>query len=423
MALSETPRSPWYAPFRELPPATWLSLALLGFASGLPLFLTGSTLKAWMTKENLDLGTIGIFSVVTLPYSLKVFWAPFLDRFAMKGLGRRRSWMLLMQIGMALALTGLALHPPHLSLTTVAALAVAVALTSATFDIAVDAWRAEALPHKLLGFGTSVHITTYRIAMLVSGGGALILAQRVGWKHTYLVMAGLTVLGMAGTLLAANTDAVARSPRTLREAILEPLKDLLKRPGIAELAAFAVLYKLGDWLAEAMTMPFLLRGMGFTLAQVGTVQKTTAMAAIIVGGLLGGAIITRVSLKKALFAFGLLQAASILGFWAISRLGPNLGLLVAANALENLAYGMGGSAFAALLMASCNRTYTGTQYALFSSLMALPRTVFAGATGFLAQRLGWSSYFLVCVLAAIPGLLLLLRYEKWGLREEGETTS
>lgn len=396
----------------------WATVLLLGFASGLPLFLTGSTLKAWMTQEGLDLKTIGLFSMVTLPYSLKVLWAPLLDRYALPGLGRRRGWMVAMQGAMALGLVAMALHPPHQDLLLMAALAVGVAVASATFDIATDAWRAEFLPQKMLGLGNSVHITTYRIAMLVSGGGALILAQYLGWRSTYLAMAGLTVAGMGGTLLAANTDAVARAPRTLAAAVVEPLRDLLKRPGILELGAFAVLYKLGDWLAEAMTMPFLLRGVGFTLAEVGTVQKTTAMAAIITGGLLGGLILTKVSLRKALFAFGLLQAGSILGFWAISRLGANLPLLVAANALENLAYGMGGSAFAALLMASCNRAYTGTQYALFSSLMALPRTLFAGGTGWLAEQVGWSSYFLVCVAAALPGLLLLLRYEHWGPPDE-----
>ncbi len=393
---------------------------LLGFASGLPLFLTGSTLKAWMTQEGLNLKTIGVFSVVTLPYSLKVFWAPLLDRYSLPWLGRRRGWMLATQALMVLLLAIMAMQNPQANLVALAVLAVGVAFASATFDVAVDAWRAEALPQSLLGFGTSVHIATYRVAMLASGGGALILAQYAGWRFTYFVMAGLTVLGMVGTLLALNTDAVARAPRTLAEAVVEPLRDLLRRPGIAELAAFAVLYKLGDWLAESMTMTFLLRGVGYTLAQVGTVQKTTAMLAAIVGGLLGGYILTRVSLRKALFAFGLLQAASIMGLWFISMMGPNLPLLVGVNSLENMAFAMGSSAMAALLMGSCNRTYTGTQYALFTSLMALPRTLFAGATGFLAQQVSWSTYFIICALAAIPGLLLLLRYRHWGLPEEEE---
>jgi PAT family beta-lactamase induction signal transducer AmpG len=402
-------------PLRQL-----ITLLLLGFASGLPLYLTGSTLKAWMTDEGLSLATIGLFSFVTLPYSLKVFWAPFLDRFSLSVLGRRRGWMLLMQLGMALALGFLAFTQPHLSLTRVAILALAVAITSATFDIATDAWRAEALDQKHLGLGNSFHIAAYRVAMLVSGGLALILAQAFGWRTTYLAMAVLTLLGMGGTWLASNTDAVATAPRTLREAIAGPLKDLLQRPGIAYLLAFAVFYKLGDWLAESMTMPFLLRGMGFSKMQIGTVQKTTAMVAIILGGLIGGWMLTRMKLVKVLWICGFVQAGSILGFWAISMLGRHLPLLVAANTLENLAYGMGGSAFAALLMGSCNRAYTGTQYALFSALMALPRSLFAGLTGFMADWYGWKLYFPICAAAAVPGLLLLMLWNRWGLPEPDE---
>ncbi len=403
-----------------MPSRVLASLMLLGFASGLPLFLTGSTLKAWMTDEGLSLATIGLFSFVTLPYSLKVFWAPFLDRYALPGLGRRRGWMLLMQAGMAAALFLLARSQPRVDLYRVAVLALAVAITSATFDIAVDAWRAEALEQKYLGLGNSIHITAYRIAMLVSGGLAMTLAQFFGWRTSYLLMAVLTCLGMVGTWLAVNTDAAAKVPRTLQEAVVGPLKDLLQRRGIGLLLAFTVFYKLGDWLAEAMTMPFLLRGMGFTKLQIGTVQKTTAMVAIILGGLIGGWMLTRMSLRKALWICGFVQAGSILGFWAISLLGRHLPLLVAANTLENLAYGMGGSALVALLMGSCNRSYTGTQYALFSALTALPRTLFAGMTGFMADYYGWKLYFPVCALAAIPGLLLLLLWDRWGLPENGE---
>ena len=404
-----------------MPPRRLLVLILLGFASGLPLFLTGSTLKAWMTDEGLSLATIGLFSFVTLPYSLKVFWAPLLDRFALPLLGRRRGWLLVMQGAMALALVFLARTQPHLDVLRVVGLALAVAVASATFDIAVDAWRAEALDQKLLGLGNSIHIAAYRVAMLVSGGLALILAQAFSWRTTYLVMAGLTVLGMVGTWLAENTDAVARAPRSLREAIVGPLQDLLQRKGIGYLLAFAVFYKLGDWLAESMTIPFLLRGMGFSKMEIGTVQKTTAMVAIILGGLIGGWMLTRMKLVTVLWICGFVQAGSILGFWVISLLGPRLVLLVGANTLENLAYGMGGSAFAALLMGSCNRTYTGTQYALFSALMALPRTLFAGLTGFMADWYGWKLYFPVCAAAAIPGLLLLLLYDRWGLPEPGES--
>jgi PAT family beta-lactamase induction signal transducer AmpG len=325
--------------------------------------------------------------------------------------------MLAMQAGMALALVLLAQSQPRLGLLRVVLLALAVAVTSATFDIAVDAWRAEALDQKHLGLGNSIHVAAYRVAMLVSGGLAMILAQVFGWRSTYLLMALLTALGMVGTWLAMNTDAVARAPRSLQEAVVGPMKDLLQRRGVGYLLAFAVFYKLGDWLAEAMTMPFLMRGVGFTKLQIGTVQKTTAMVAIILGGLLGGWMLLRMSLRKALWICGFVQAGSILGFWAISLLGRHLSLLVAANTLENLAYGMGSSALVALLMGSCNRSYTGTQYALFSALTALPRTLFGGLTGFMAEAYGWQLYFPVCAAAAIPGLLLLLLWDRWGLPE------
>ena len=403
-----------------MPTRRLLVLILLGFASGLPLFLTGSTLRAWMTDEQWSLVSIGLLAFVTLPYSLKVFWAPLLDRYALPGLGRRRGWMLLMQGLMVLALVLLARTNARLSMLRVVWLGLAVAFTSATFDIAVDAWRAEALDQKHLGLGNSIHISAYRVAMLVSGGLALILAQLYGWRTTYLLMALITCLGMLGTWLATNTDSAARAPRSLREAVVGPLTDLLQRPGIGYLLAFAVFYKLGDWLAEAMTMPFLMRGMGFTKLQIGTVQKTTAMVAIILGGLLGGWMLLRMSLRKALWICGFVQAGSILGFWAISLLGRHLPLLVAANTLENLAYGMGSSALVALLMGSCNRTYTGTQYALFSALTALPRTLFGGMTGFMAEAYGWKLYFPVCAAAAIPGLILLLLWDRWGLPENDE---
>lgn len=397
---------------------TYLVLILLGFASGLPLYLTGATLKGWLTDAHVSLPVIGLFSYVTLPYSLKVFWAPLLDRYSAPRLGRRRGWMILMQACVAIGLGAMALSRPEMRLWPLVVLATFVSFTSATFDVAVDAWRAEVLDRAHLGPGNSIHITAYRIAMLVSGGLGLILAQWMGWKATYLLMAALTVMGMAGTWMAPNTDHRAKPPQSLQEAIVEPLRDLLKRPAVHLLLIFTVFYKLGDWLAESMTVPFLLRGIGFSKAEIGTVQKTTAMIAIILGGLAGGWLLTKVRLRTALWVCGVVQASSILGFWAISLLGKNLPLLIGANSLENFAFGMGGTAFATLLMGSCNLKYTGTQYALFTSLMALPRTVFAGFTGYMAEYYGWKLYFPMCAMAALPGFLLLLLYDRWGLPEE-----
>ena len=398
-------------------PRQYLALVLLGFASGLPLYLTGSTLKAWLTTAGLDLKLIGFFSLATLPYSLKFLWAPVLDRFVPPLLGRRRGWMLLMQVALAGCLAFLALSDPHISLTRVALLSVGVAFTSASQDIATDAWRAEVLPSRFLGLGNAIHIGAYRLAMLVSGAGALILADHAGWRVTYLAMAGLMLASALGTLLAEDTDDRATAPRTLGEAVVGPLRDFLSRPGFLEILAFCVLYKIGDQLADAMTTPFLIRGMGFSLTVIGATTKTVGIAFIIIGGLVGGAILLKLSLRRALWLFGFVQAGSILAFWALSRLGPKLGVLVGALALENLAYGMGGAAFAAFLMGQCDKRFTGTQYALLTSLMALSRNVLAAPMGELAKLLGWSGYFLFCATAAIPGLLLLLRWDRWHIPE------
>lgn len=396
-----------------MPPRRLSALVLLGFASGLPLYLTGATLKAWLTKGGVDLAAIGAFSLVTLPYALKFLWAPLLDRYVPPFLGRRRGWLLITQGALAACLALLAFCDPRVSLGRIAFLATAVAFSSASQDIATDAWRAEVLPPSFLGLGNAIHIGAYRVAMLVSGALALILADHLGWRAMYLGMAGLMVLSVIGTLLAEDTDAATQTPRTLGEAVVGPWRNFFSRPAFGEILAFCVLYKIGDQLADSMTMPFLIRGLGFSLSVIGATTKTVGIAFIIVGGLVGGWVLLKVSLRRALWLFGFVQAGSVLAFWALSRLGPKLGLLVGALALENLAFGMGGAAFAAFLMGQCDKRFTGTQYALLTSLMALSRSFLAAPMGELAKLLGWSGYFLFCAAAAIPGLLLLLRWDHW----------
>ena len=388
-------------------------VALMGFASGLPLYLTGSTLKAWLTQGGLDLKAIGLFGLVTQPYALKFLWAPVLDRYLPPFLGRRRGWMVLTQGMLVLLLVLMALGDPRAGIGRFALLGILVAFASASQDIVVDAWRAEAFPEKDLGMANAVHVGAYRLAMLTSGAGALILAQHSGWRSTYLVMAGMMALGAVGTFLARSTDEAARPPRTLREAVVEPFRQFLGRAHVGEILLFCLLYKLGDMLADAMTTPFLLRGMGFTLVQIGATTKTVGITFIIVGGLAGGLVMRWLSLRQALFFFGVCQAGSILAFWALSRLGPHLPVLVGALALENLSYGMGGAAFATFLMCLCDKRFTATQYALLTSVMALSRGYLTAPSGWVVNRVGWSGYFLVCSAAAVPGLLLLLRYHLW----------
>ena len=395
-----------------------VTVALMGFASGLPLFLTGFTLKAWLTDSGLDLKAIGLFGLITQPYALKFLWAPVLDRYLPPFLGRRRGWMVLAQAALVALLALMALADPRASVTRIAVLGFLVAFASASQDIAVDAWRREAFAEHDLGLANAVHVGAYRVAMLASGAGALILAQGTSWRVAYLAMAGLMAVGALGTFLAWSTDARIQAPRTLREAVVAPLAQLLKRPAIAEVLAFCLLYKIGDQLADAMTAPFLLRGMGFSKMQIGAATKTVGMVSIIAGGILGGLLMKKLSLKRALLLFGLCQGGSIMAFWALSRMGPRLTVLTGALALENLAFGMGTAAFATFIMLLCDRRFTATQYALLTSLLAVTRGYLTAPAGWFAARFGWSGYFLACAVAAVPGLLLLARFDRWGIEED-----
>jgi PAT family beta-lactamase induction signal transducer AmpG len=393
-------------------------VALMGFASGLPLYLTGSTLKAWLTDEGLTLKTIGLFALITQPYALKFLWAPILDRFLPPFLGRRRGWMVLAQAALILLFVLMAFSQPRVDVLHIAMLGFLVAFASASQDIVIDAWRAEAFEAHDLGMANAVAIGAYRLGMLASGAGALMLAQKAGWRTTYLSMAVLMAVGALGTFLARSTDGRVKPPRNLRDAVVLPLKQFLGRPAVGRVLAFCLLYKIGDQLADAMTVPFLMRGLGFSKMQIGATTKTVGLAFLIIGGLLGGLIMKRLSLKRSLVLFGFFQAGSILAFWLLSRLGPNLAMLAGALALENLCFGMGGAAFVTFLMRLCDQRFTATQFALLSSITGLTRGYLSAPTGLLAQHLGWSGYFLACALAAIPGLLLLRGYDRWGLPPE-----
>jgi len=312
----------------------------------------------------------------------------------------------------------MALGDPKVSVTRFIVLGFMVAFASASQDIVVDAWRREAFQEHDLGLANAVSIGAYRVAMLASGGGAAILAGIYGWRFAYLVMAGLMAFGSLGTFLAWSTDATSRSPRTLREAVVDPFRQLLQRPAILEILAFCLLYKIGDQLADSMSAPFLLRGMGFTLVQIGATIKAVGMISVILGGLTGGLLMKKLSLKRALLVFGFCQGGSILAFWALSRLGPRLGVLAGALALENLCWGMGTAAFATFVMLLCDRRFTATQYAFLTGLLAFTRSSLSAPAGWYAARFGWSGYFLSCAVVAIPGLLLLSRFDRWGIEED-----
>ncbi len=384
----------------------------LGMSSGIPLLVTGSTLQAWMTDEKIDLAVIGLFSLVGLPYTVKFFWAPVMDRYVPPLFGRRRGWILISQMLLMLAIGSFSLVRPAESPWTVAFLAVLVSFFSASQDIVVDAYRRELLHDEELGLGSALAVNGYRIGMLISGAFALILADHISWNIVYLLLAASLFVGIITTCLAPYPAGQIISPKSLREAVIEPFADYFKRLGAFEILAFILLYKIGDVMASSMTTPFILK-IGFTKTELAAVVKTFGIFATIAGGLVGGIVLIKLGLFKGLLIFGILQAVSTLSFSALASLGAYSSVLAATVAFENLTSGMGASAFTAFMASLCNKRFTATQYALLSSLMGMPRVFVSAPTGFLAERVGWVAFFIYCTLAAIPGIIFLSRYRVW----------
>jgi PAT family beta-lactamase induction signal transducer AmpG len=381
----------------------------LGFSSGLPLALTSGTLQAWATVSGVPLQEIGFLTLVGTAYTLKFLWAPFIDRYAVPLLGRRRGWMIATQLGLAAAIVAMGMLSPGSALLPLALLAVLVAFLSATQDIAFDAYSTDVLHKEERGAGAAVTVLGYRIAMLVSGGLALILADGwLGWGNTYVLMGLLMGVGVLATLWAPEPERPAPPPRTLLDAVAEPLREFFTRRGALGLLILIVLYKLGDAFAGALSTTFLLRGAGFTPTEVGTVNKVLGLIATIVGALAGGSIMARLGLYRSLMLFGILQAVSNLGYWLVAIKPGSLALMAGAVGMENLCGGLGTAAFVALVMALCRQEFSATQFALLSALSAVGRTYLAGPlTPVLVERMGWPSFFLVTVLIALPGLVLL----------------
>ena len=384
-------------------------LLALGFASGLPLALTGGTLQAWATIEQVSLQEIGFLTLVGTAYTLKFLWAPLVDRYAPPWLGRRRGWMVLMQVLLALGMLAMGCLSPGQSLLPLALLAVFVAFCSATQDIAFDAYRSDVLRKDERGAGAALSVLGYRLAMLVSGGLALIMAdQWLGWGATYMLMGALMLLMALASFWAPEPEVPTQTPRSLQQAVLEPFREFFGRPEAVTVLVLIVLYKLGDAFAGALSTTFLIRAAGYTASEVGTVNKLLGLAATIVGVLAGGALMVRLGLYRSLMLFGLLQAVSNLGFWVISVSPHNVWIMAAGVGIENLCGGMGTAAFVALLMGLCNQQFSATQFALLSALTAVGRTYLAGPlTPQLVQYAGWPTFFLLTVLIALPGLWLL----------------
>ncbi len=394
-----------------------LTSLVMGFACGLPLLLTITVLQAWMKDAGVDLTVIGLMALVGLPYTVKFLWAPLLDRFTLPFLGRRRGWLLLAQVALAAAIVKLGFSSPQSRPWEVALVAFLVTFFSATQDIVVDAYRREDLSDEELGLGSSFYVNGYRAGMLLASGGGLILADYLSYTAVYLIMAACLLPGMAATLLSPEPQIVGDPPRSMREAVFNPLVEYFSRPNALWMLAFILFYKLGDTMASAMTTPFYL-DLGFSKTQIGTVVKLFGFWATLGGSLVGGVLMIRLGIPRSLWLFGFFQALSTAGFVVLARVGPSIAALSAVITFENFTGGMGTAAYAAFMASITDKRFTATQYALLSSLMGVPRVVASSPTGYLAKLIGWQGFFFFCTLIAIPGLLLLVRFAPWKARAE-----
>jgi MFS transporter, PAT family, beta-lactamase induction signal transducer AmpG len=393
------------------------ALLLLGFSSGLPLYLTSDTLQAWLTIEQVDLKTIGFATLLSFPYTLKFLWAPLIDRFSLPFLDRRRSWIAITQFLLGLGLLGMSFQSPRLSLPLLAGFAVVVAFLSATQDIVFDAYRTDVLEEQEVGNGAAIGVFGYRIALLVTNGLALILADHLGWPLVYRLLALLMMAGIPLTFWAPKIKKY-QPPESLIEAVILPLREFFMRSGWGRgiaIISFVILYKFGDYLASRMATAFLLKT-GFSQSEIGVYKGVLGFAALTLGVLISSIFLKRLGINRCLWIFGGLQAVSNLAYFALAVVGKSYPLVVTSICIENFCAGLGTAAFVAFLISQCDPRYSATQYALLSSLMTFGSTVVASPAGAIAERSGWPLFFAITTIAAIPGLLLLPVFAPWNAK-------
>lgn len=391
-----------------------LVCALYGFSSGLPYYVLVSLLPAWLRKEGVALGNIAMLTWVRTPYTWKFLWAPLVDRVSFGFLSRRRDWALATQLVLAAATATLGQFAPAGGLWPIAALALLVAVFGATQDIAIDAYRRELLNDLELGFGNSVAVNAYRLAGLVPGGLALLMADHAPWSLVFLMVAAFMAVGVLGTWLAPVVVGDT-SPSSLTQAIVGPFREFFSRGDLKQTfgtLAFLFLYKLGDNLATTLATPFYL-DMGFTLTEIGSLVKVVSLWSMVGGSLVGGWVMSRIGINRALWLFGAFQMLSILGFALLAEVGRNLAVLGVVVLLEYLGIGLGTAAFVAFIAQATHQRYSATQYALFSSFVALPGILCGSVAGVLVETLGYTRFFLLCTALALPGLALLPRVAPW----------
>ncbi len=398
-----------------------------GFSSGLPLYILLNLLPAWLRSEGIGLKAIGLFALIQFPYTWKFLWSPLVDRYALPLLGRRRGWMLATQVGLLAAIAALGALSPRDQLEWIVWLTVLVAFLSATQDIVLDAYRRELLWEEELGLGNAVHVNAYKVAGLVPGALSLILADHLPWTQVFVITSLFMLPGLLLTLSVREPQLAAGTPRTLREAVVEPFHEFITRSGWRSallVLAFIFFYKLGDSMCTALATPFYL-DMGFSKSEIGLVAKNAGLWPSVIGGLLGGLWMVRLGINRALWLFGAVQLLAIFGFAWLAWLGPRVVVepehllqLALVIGIEALGVGLGTAAFVAYIARSTHPLYTATQFALFTSLAAVPRTFVNATTGWLVEQTGWTDFFLLCAALAVPGMLLLLRVAPWRAGKE-----
>ncbi len=386
---------------------------ILGFSSGLPMALISSTLQAWYAYSGMSVLVTGTLSLISLPYAYRIFWAPILDRYSLFNLGKRRSWILAMQCLLLLGFNVMAWFNPEQYPKFLAFLALILACFSATQDIAIDAHRTEYLPTTEHALGASLAVFGYRVALLLSGGFALVMAQKLGWAFTYRLMGLLMSIGMLAIFFSKEPSTPIKEKINLTQSFIAPVKDLLARPGITCLLCFVFCYKLGEAFTtttSGIVMPFLIQGIGFSLDTIGYVNKMLGVGSILLGGLIAGLLLTRYSLYRSLFFFGLLQALTNVLFVALAMVGKNIVLLSIAVFFDNFAAGMGSTALVALFMRLVNKQFTGTQFSILVALSTIPRIISGPVAASIQMAIGWVGLYqlsIIFALAFIPFLILI----------------
>lgn len=386
-----------------------------GFSSGLPLYLLIQFIPAWLRSFDVDLSTIGLINLVLFPYTWKFLWSPLVDRFVPPFLGRRRGWMLITQVGLLALIASLALYNPTTDLTNIVWTVAIIAFLSATQDIVIDAARREVLPDDELGAGNGFYAQAYRLASFVPGSLGLILVGYYPWGFAHVSIAAFMLVGIVTTLLMSETSKSDEVPQTLRSAVVDPFNEFFNRDGWQSaiwILLFIIFYKLGDSMATALETPFFL-DMGFSTVEVGTVAKISKTIGATLGTILGGIVMIKLGINRALWIFGFFQIISILGYVALSIVGYNYMMLALASGFEYFGVGLGSVALIAFMAKSTSRLFTATQFALLSSLAAVPRTFISAGTGYIIEAVGYTQFFVICFFCAIPGMLMLFKIAPW----------